>query len=430
MSIMALIVLGLLTTGVVVLHSSVVDARSRRLAPAVEEARRILAASLSAGSVPSDHDLSRLLSLPRDRLISLVGEVSRSFRGERGEVIRRLARELDIVNRGFRLVASRLWWRRLEGARLLTLFDEARTVRQALLEDPHPLVRAQAAEWAWTSAKPDEIRTLVALLDDPDGLVRYSARDALIRLGPAAARRWPKTSPGRPGPVPVALLEVAGAINDPRLLPGALRLVSDDHPRTRELAARLLGSLGGAEAIDEMADLLDDSDPAVRSAAAPAAWASWATGRSAHGSPPGSRIARGTCGAPPGWRCGRSGPPASCCCGGPPAPRIRSPRTWPGRSSISARSTSRSPRDGCRRRPDSQCERTLQRDRLRVLPRRQRLLSPAHGVGGLAAPIPLLRGGRRVPPPHPLLAGRPSDLDARAGLQRGEPRSSRACARS
>jgi HEAT repeat protein len=268
MSILALIVLGLLATGMVVLHSSVVDARARRLAPAVEEARRILAASLSAGSVPSDHDLSRLLSLPRDRLTSLIGELSRLFRGERGEVIRRLARELDIVNRGFRLVASRLWWRRLEGARLLTLFDEARTVRRALLEDTHPLVRAQAAEWAWTKAKPDEIRTLVALLDDPDGLVRYSARDALIRLGPAAAPAVAEDLSRATGAEAVALLEVAGAINDPRLLPGALRLVSDGHPRTRELAARLLGSLGGAEAIDEMADLLDDPDAGVRSAAA------------------------------------------------------------------------------------------------------------------------------------------------------------------
>ena len=267
-SILALIAFGLLTTGMVVLHSSVVEARSRRLAPAVEEARRILAASLSAGSVPSDHDLGRLLGLPRSQLISLVVELSRSFRGERSEVIRRLARELDIVNQGFRLVASRLWWRRLEGARLLTLFDEARTVRRALLEDPHPLVRAQAAEWAWTRAKPDEIRTLVALSDDPDGLVRFSASDALIRLGPVAAPAVAEDLSRATGADAVALLEIAGAINDPRLLPGALHLVSDEHPRTRELAARLLGSLGGADAIEELVDLLDDPDSGVRSASA------------------------------------------------------------------------------------------------------------------------------------------------------------------
>ncbi len=268
MSILALIALGLLATGMVVIHSSVVEARSRRLAPAVEDARRTLAASLSAGTVPPDEDVERLLRLPRGRLIDLVGEVSQSLRGQRGDVVRRLARELDIVNRGFRLIASRLWWRRLEGTRLLTLFDEARTARLALLEDPHPLVRAQAAEWAWSSARGAEIRALVALLDDGDGFVRHSARDTLIRLGPAAAPAVAEGLSSAHGAGALALLEVAGAINDPRLLPRALRLVSDGHPRARELAARILGSLGGAEAIDELARLLDDSDHAVRSAAA------------------------------------------------------------------------------------------------------------------------------------------------------------------
>jgi HEAT repeat protein len=129
-------------------------------------------------------------------------------------------------------------------------------------------VRAQAAEWTWSGAKRVEISALVGLLDDRDGLVRHSARDTLIRLGPVAAPAVAEDLSSAHGAGALALLEVAGAINDPRLLPGALRLVSDGDSRARELAARILGSLGGAEAIDELAELLDDSDPAVRSAAA------------------------------------------------------------------------------------------------------------------------------------------------------------------
>ena len=268
LSIGALIGLGLFATGMVMLHAGVADARTRRLAPAMEEGRRILATSLSSGRVPTGQDLEHLRGLPRDSVIALVREMSQSLRGEEDPTIRLLAWDLDIVQRAVRLIESRFWWRRLEGTRLLTLFDEARRLRPALPEDRHPLVRAQAAEWAWQNATQAEITALVGLLSDRDGLARHSARDTLIRLGPDASPALAHELSSAHGVEAVPLLEVAGAINDPRLLPEALGLLSDDDSLARALAARLLGSLGGAEAIDEMEELLDDSDPAVRAAAA------------------------------------------------------------------------------------------------------------------------------------------------------------------
>lgn len=267
-SILTVVTLGLVTTGVVMVHASVSARHERRLARPVDEARQILVAALSSNTAPSVEDLERLRCLPRDRVITLVSELARSLRGKGDALLRSLAGDLGIVDRGLKRIESRLWWRRLEGARLLALFDEARQVRPGLLEDRHPLVRAQAAEWTTRDATGAEIRALVALLRDRDGLTRYSAKDALLRLGTDAAAVVAVELGSASGREAVPLLEVAAAINDSRLVPGALRLAAEDDAQVRALAARLLGTVGGAEALERITDLLEDPDPAVRAAAA------------------------------------------------------------------------------------------------------------------------------------------------------------------
>lgn len=267
-SILVMVLLGLASTGTVMAHATVSAARNRRFVRPMDEARQILVAALCSSTAPSADELESVRSLPRDRLITLVSELAQSFRGEGDALIGSLASDLGIVDRGLTRIESRLWWRRLEGARLLTLFDEARHVRPRLLQDRHPLVRAQACEWAAGDATGAEIHALVALLGDRDGLTRYSAKDALIRLGTDAAAVLAEELNAAAAEDAVALLEVVAAINDSRLLPGALRLAAEPDPRIRALAAQLLGTVGGVDALDCMTDLLVDPDETVRAAAA------------------------------------------------------------------------------------------------------------------------------------------------------------------
>ncbi|MCA1689766.1 MAG: HEAT repeat domain-containing protein, partial [Actinobacteria bacterium] len=69
---------------------------------------------------------------------------------------------------------------------------------------------------------------------------------------------------------------MADDLADPLMLGAALRLSSDADPGARAGAARLLGALGGADAVDTLARMLEDPDEVVRTVAAQA------LGRSGH----------------------------------------------------------------------------------------------------------------------------------------------------
>ncbi len=269
-SIFTTVTLGLIATSFVMIHAAHAAAVGRRLAGQLEQGRLVIAAAVSSNTPPSEEDLAALLSLPRNRVISLVSELTRALRDDEDQTIQRIARDLHITDRAIQLCGSRRWWRRLEGARLLQLFDAADHLRPQLLQDRHPLVRAQAAEWSARDATPTELGLLIGLLGDSDGLTRHSAKDALIRIGDAAAPFVTDELGRSEGLAAIAVLEVAASINDARLLPGALRLCADEEPRTRALATRLLGTVGGGEALEQLAALLSDEDAQVRAEAAQA----------------------------------------------------------------------------------------------------------------------------------------------------------------
>ncbi len=269
-AILTLVTLGLIATGFVMMHAARAAAVGRRLAGQLQQGRLVIAAAVSSNTLPSEEDLAVLLGLPRNRVISLVSELTRALRDDEDETIPRIARDLHITDRAIELCGSRRWWRRLEGTRLLQLFDSAEHLRPDLLRDRHPLVRAQAAEWSARDPTPTELGLLIGLLGDSDGLTRHSAKDALIRSGDAAAPFVADELERSEGVAAIAVLEVAASINDARLLPGALRLSADDEPRTRALASRLLGTIGGGEALERLAVLLGDEEADVRAEAAEA----------------------------------------------------------------------------------------------------------------------------------------------------------------
>ena len=267
-SVFTLVALGLLCTGAVIAHATVVAARARRLEGPTAHARLVIAASLSSNIPPTEADFEVLRAIPSRQVVTLVSSLTKALRDDDDDTVRDIADELGIVVRACRLCDSRLWWRRLAGARLLTLFDAAAELRPRLLDDRHALVRAQAAEWSAEDATDAEVDALVRLLDDADGLVRHSAKDALIRLGVRSIDGLVAALEGASGRDAIHALEVAASVNDTRVLPSALRLTTDADAETRSLAAVVLGSVGGVDALGRLAQLLDDPDADVRAEAA------------------------------------------------------------------------------------------------------------------------------------------------------------------
>jgi HEAT repeat protein len=238
-----------------------------RSKPLLGRARGALTAVLEH-SQPSRASLAELRVLPPRIQAQFLVEFARNLRGEQRQRLGTVARDLGFVSRAEALCASRWWWRRLRGARLLTYFGGGTAVVPGLLGDPHPAVRAQAAEWAGYHALPLVIDHLLELLGDSVGLVRFAAQDSLLGGGDVVIEPLCRYLSTRSGPGLEAALEVAIGLADPRFFAPALTLCREDRASVRSLAATLVGALGGREAAAELVTLLGDPAPGVRTAAA------------------------------------------------------------------------------------------------------------------------------------------------------------------
>jgi HEAT repeats len=227
----------------------------------------ILAATLD-GPVPPPADLKWLGSLPVRLQIRLFTSILVSLTGLGRERITRVARIIGLLSRVETLCGSPLWWRRLQGGRLFTLFGGGWEYMPTLLRDPHPLVRAQAAEWAVEHPRPGIINSLLILLDDGHALCRVKAQDSLLRMGSVVKEPLHRYLSSHPNSGVEAALRVAVGLADPRFLPVAIHLCRDASPGVRILAIELMGAVGGREAVDTLIRLLNDADPDVRAAAA------------------------------------------------------------------------------------------------------------------------------------------------------------------
>ncbi len=207
--------------------------------------------------------------LPRRVKVRLFEEIGPSVAGGQGEVVSRLAEDLGLTARARRMCRSRLWWRRLVGAHRLTVYHAG--LPAPLLDDRHPAVRAQAAEWVADHRVGPLVPRLVAMLGDPEPLCRHAARDAVLRCGslavPPLVDLLARAGPGDPL---VPALEVAAWRPHPAYGEAALRLATNAEPAVRARAASLLGALGGEGATGILASLLADPDAGVRAGAADA----------------------------------------------------------------------------------------------------------------------------------------------------------------
>ncbi len=165
-----------------------------------------------------------------------------------------------------RLAASRRWSTRIEAARLCGLTGSSeQTVR--LLTDSHFAVRSMALQALSPRQVVEHAEVVANALLDPHPSVRTIAAAVLPSGGVAAVMPLngilDHTSLDRH-----AALLAAGRISD-RMLLGILRLHSrSDHPGNRVLAARALTNQSPSHAEPILLEMLVDTDPDVRSAAA------------------------------------------------------------------------------------------------------------------------------------------------------------------
>lgn len=243
-------------------------ARGRREAR-VARGRRQLAAAIERDLSPAA--LADLAALPFEIQVRCLQEVGGSIIGPERDRLALVASEIGLVGRAERYVRDRRWWRRLFGLRAFGLLPGRIPGLLGLLEDPHPLVRAQAIELAAQPADatdPAVIRKLVERLYDPERLCRFAVHDALLRVGDAAVPALVEALSLRNDVGTAEALEVARWVGDSRFAGRAAALASHARPRVRMHAAMLLGRLGGDAAEASLVRLVRDDDPVVRAAAA------------------------------------------------------------------------------------------------------------------------------------------------------------------
>jgi hypothetical protein len=259
----------LLLLGVVVLMGHAVFWHVQRavVAPKRELAQRELISFLHQppgrrSSLPVFSALRR-----REKLRTLLG-LAASLKGQRAELLTALAVHHGLVVWAELRCRSRLWWRRLYAARLLTIIGGGRHWMLPLLRDRDPSVRSAAAEWTVGNGSPDVIQALLPLLSDPAGICRFTAQDSLLRMGESAVQPLVAYLGSASGAEAEPALNVAVSLADARLLAPALAFHRDAHPGTRRNAARLLAALGGGVAVRTLLEMTSDEDASVRSAAA------------------------------------------------------------------------------------------------------------------------------------------------------------------
>ena len=240
------------------------DKRLRRLTMV---ARESLARLVTRGFVNIE-EIQALRELPNDVQVVAFLEISQTVTGTGKERLRFVAQQVGLVDRARKLCESGRWTRRLRGARVLSRMDVPDPLVQKLLADPHPAVRAQAAEWA--AAQPSEavISAMLVLLADPATQARFAVQNALLRMGGVVAGQLAEFLESHSGRAAEAGLRVAESLAEPSFGPLALRHSRADDVDVRVAAAKLLGAVADAAAAERLMELLSDDESLVRAAAA------------------------------------------------------------------------------------------------------------------------------------------------------------------
>lgn len=255
-----LIVLALLA---VFWHAFSLRSALARRVPMLERGRALLYHGLQEGAV-DDAAGEELCRFPRGTQVRLFAELAPNLVGDDREWLARVAERCGLLTYARRRATSSLWWRRLNAARLLTMFARSEDTMFTLAKDSYPLVRAQAAEAFGLIPSDRGIDTLIALLADRHPLVRFMARDSLVRLGRPAHAAIAAHIGRHDDPSLLPLLGIAATSPSHDFATAVGALVTDPRVEIRAAVADVLRSVGGADASAQLATMLDDPDIEVR----------------------------------------------------------------------------------------------------------------------------------------------------------------------
>ena len=251
------------------LHGVWLQLTARRMEKLSKIGRESLARLATRGIVNVE-DVEVLKNLPPDVQNITALEISRSLSGTGKERLRFVAQQIGVIDRARALCQQQRWARRLRGARILSRLDVPDPLVLKLLADPHPAVRAQAAEWAAAQPSVEVISAMLELLADPATQARFAVQNALLRMGNVLAGPLSTFLETHSDRAAEAGLRVAESVAEPRFLASALRLSRAENIGVREAAAKLLGAIAGAEPAARLVEMLADGDSHVRAAAASA----------------------------------------------------------------------------------------------------------------------------------------------------------------
>ena len=249
-------------------HALWLWAVERKRRPQIALGRRLLSAAIDRPPTPDE--LAAMSRFPDPIQITIFEELAPSLTGSNRLRLIGVATAIGLVDTAEGLCRHRAWWRRLRGARILTLLGGGSAIMPDLLNDKVADVRAQAAEWAAWHPNIESVERLILLLDDDRSLARFTVQDSLLRLGTNSVEPLERALHERRVSNIATALDVAAGLLDSRFLRVALGYARDDNNEIRAAAARVLGSVGSREAIDQLQIMLDDDSPPVRVAAATA----------------------------------------------------------------------------------------------------------------------------------------------------------------
>jgi hypothetical protein len=255
----AAIAMVLVTVGI----SSLARSHRMRLEPLRAEARQALATALSSQMLHADETLLSLQRFPEHCIVSVMLDLAPSVTGTSRVALHSLGEETGLLGQAKRGVHRRRWSTRLYSARVLTAFGVESDDIVTLQRDRSPEVRAQAAAWTVVAPTAAAIEGLVGLLDDEDGLCRFAAQDALIRIGLPSTEVLISALATADDEVLERILEIAAAVGDDRFYGQALALSKVGSETTRALATTVLARTGHPGAGANLVSLLDDESEVV-----------------------------------------------------------------------------------------------------------------------------------------------------------------------
>lgn len=246
-------------------HDRVVRRRKR----AAERIESALSTILFQGEAEAAAAAELLDGGSRRVLLDMIQRLANDLSGDADARLRKLVATIGLAQPIRGLIGSRQWRRRVQGAALATLLPETDPARVGLLHDPHPTVRARAAESLEAADAVAQVDVLLALLDDDVHAVRFAAQQALLRNDSRVVPALEAYLMEADGDGVVWALEVAANLPDPRLIPAIQRHLRSLDPTRRAIATdAIVPWLDDAELLVE---LFGDEDPEVRATAARAA---------------------------------------------------------------------------------------------------------------------------------------------------------------